>query len=716
MATLQWRDVSAPNYTNAIQGWSLFGNMLGSSASGLSDALANFQKDRSQAAEQQVMRAAQAYTDPADYQRALASGQIYRDAGINPEHLTPASLTNLNSQATSMIDLATKQQSLTADQFKHGQLVKNTEALEASRPAIAKLISEATGLDFSNEELGPLPAAQLMKLAENTGALKSTKLGNDQTTASIDTAKQTRADADELARFNNAFPDVAFDRNSATAFFKNYKFSNERVRQAAAASLDKYYGSGVVNLDGPATPGAAGSTGTGVGAGNVSMAPVPSITGIGTATPTSRKGYNTVVGSGQENLISTPIGDWEDKIAPRLIEATRNTPIMEKEQAGKGSSGSGRYQITRDTLREVAPSVLGEDYRKLPFNEDAQEKVGDALYSRRNKNNTPMTNEWRGLRKIRGADEPGAWKDIPWDVARDVIAQYESGDTAVLGPNATMDDVKAYARTRASGTAGASSVVPTAAQRTSTQMTLGALRDRMLAAQVEYGSPVTERIQQIVSDPTRRSADFNTVATGLVEQFKGVDDTISKSDITTHLRRVMKQGNINSPAVAAEFIKDSAEGTMFGGRKWYGETSVDDATLEATIDTWKKGGFEQGSDYLRQLDVIGKNLTTAQASYDQAVSRYRRLESAIQNGRPDMASGLPALEKEVRKAESQLAAAQVAAESIKAPTRERVKQRAPTAGEAPPAPSATEAISAAIARAGAAGQLPTWGGIFHLNR
>ena len=708
MATqLQWRDVSAPNYTNAIQGLSLFGQQFGNGMSGLSDALAGFQKDRSQAAEQQVMRAAQAYSDPAEYQRALASGQLYRDAGINPEFLTREALNGLNNQATTMIDRATKQQSLTADQFKHGQLVKTTEALEASRPAIAKLISEATGLNLSGEDLDQLPAAQLMKLAENTGQLKTTRVTNDQTQTSVDATKQARADADEIARFNNSFPKATFDRNSATAFLDSYNFSNDRTRQAAAASLDKYYGSGVVNVDGPAAPGSAGTagtTGTGVGAGNVSMAPVPSITGIGNAAPTSRKGYSTVVGGGEENLTQTPIGDWEDKIAPRLIEATRNTPIMEASQAGKGSSASGRYQITRDTMRDVAPTVLGKDYRNLPFNEAAQEKIGDTLYSRRNQNNTAMTDEWRGLKRIRGAEAPGAWKDIPWDAARDVIAQYESGDTAVLGPNATMDDVRAYARTRATGTASASSVVPTAAQRTSTQLTQGALRDRMLAAQIEYGSPATERIQQIMSDPARRSADFNTVATGLVEQFKGVDDTISKSNITDLLRRVMQKGKINSPAVAAEFIKDSAEGTMFGGRTLFGETSVDDATLEAAIDTWKKGGFEQGSDYLRQLDVVGKGLTTAQAAYDQAVSRYRRLELAIQNGRPDMASGLPALEQEVRKAESQLTAAQIAAESIKAPTRERVplRQGTPTQGTA--------------RTQGNEKKLPSWGSVFHLSR
>ena len=712
MATLQWRDVNAPNYSTALQGWNLFGNMLGSSASGLTGALADFQKDRSQATEQQVMRAAQAYTDPADYQRALASGQIYRDAGINPEHLTPGSLTNLNSQVTSMIDRATKQQSLTAEQYKQSQIEKTNQGLEASRPAIAKLISEATGMPLSSEELAQLPAAQLMKLAENTNALKTTKLTNDLTGASVDATKQTRADTDELARFNNSFPEATFDRNSATAFHKSFNFSNDRVRQAAAASLDKYYGSGVVNVDGPAAPGStgtAGTTGTGVGAGNVSTAPAPSITGIGNAAPTSRKGYSTVVGGGEENLTQTPIGDWEDKIAPRLIEATRNTPIMEADQAGKGSSASGRYQITRKTMRDVAPTVLGKDYRNLPFNEAAQEKIGDTLYSRRNQNNTAMTDEWRGLKRIRGAEAPGAWKDIPWDVARDVIAQYESGDTAVLGLNATMDDVKTYARTRATGTAtgtaSAASVVPTASQKTADALTAGALRDRMVAAQIEYGSPATARIQRIMSNPELANADFNSVASGLVEQFKGSDDTISKSDMTTTLRRVMREGRIASPAVAAEFVKDSAEGTMFGGRKWYGETSVDDATLRSTIETWKKGGFEQGTDYLRQLESANTGLTSAQAAYDNATTKYRRLESAVQGGRTNLANGLPALAEEVNRAQAQVALARQVAAGIQAPTRQQVEQR-----QVAPGAATSGQASAAQSR------LPTWGGIFHLNR
>ena len=709
MATLQWRDVNAPNYSTAIQGWNLFGNMLGSSASGMSDALTAFQKDRSQATEQQVMRAAQAYTDPAEYQRALASGQIYRDAGINPEYLTPNSLTNLNSQATSMIDRATKQQALTAEQYKQTQLEKTNQALDASKPAIAKLISDATGMNFSDEQLNQLPAAQLMKLAENTGALKSTKLGNDVTSANLDSGKQARADAEELARFNNAFREETFDRNSATAFLNKFKFSNERVRQAAGASLDSYYGSGVVNVDGTATPGSAGTTGTGAAAGSASMAPTPSITGIGNAASTSRKGYSTVVGSGQENLTQTSIGDWEDKIAPRLIEATRNTSIMEPDQAGKGSSASGRYQITRDTLREVAPTVLGKDYRKLPFDEVAQEKIGDALYSRRNQNNTAMTNEWRGLKRIRGAEVSGAWKDIPWDVARDVIAQYESGDTAVLGPNATMDDVRAYARTRATGAASAALGVPTPSQKAADDATAAALRDRIMAAQIEYGTRATARIQQIMANPERANADFNTVASGLVEQFKGADDTISKSDMTTYLRRVMREGRIASPAVAAEFIKDSSEGTMFGGRWWAGETSVDDATLRSTIETWKKGGFEQGTDYLRQLETANKGLMTAQTAYDNAVTKYRRLEMAVRGGRTKLADGLPALAEEVSRAQAQVALARQVAEGIKAPTREQVsvRQGTPTEGKASAPSKGSGFINLTP---------PTWGDVLRLPR
>ena len=675
---LQWRDVSAPNYTNAIQGLSLFGQQFGNGMSGLSDALAGFQKDRSQAAEQQVMRAAQAYPDPAEYQRALASGQLYRDAGINPEFLTREALNGLNNQATTMIDRATKQQSLTADQFKHRQLVKTTEALEASKPAIAKLISDATGMNFSDEQLNQLPAAQLMKLAENTNALKSTKLGNDVTSASIDSTKQARADADELARFNNAFPDVAFDRNSATAFFKNFKFSNERVRQAAAASLDKYYGSGVVNLDAaaPASSSApSAQSGTGVNA------------ALGSAVAGGTGGSVPRVDQIMSGLFGQESGNRQVDASGKTITSPKGALGVAQIMPATGPEAAKLAGLPYDENRLKTDRDYNAALGKAYFTKQLQDFGGDERKALAAYNAGPGAMR-TAERKAREAGIPDAWLNFLPKETQDYVP-------GVLGR--LPQDASPVQQLTAS-------VVPTAAQRTSTQMTLGALRDRTLAAQIEYGSPATERIQQIISDPTRRSADFNTVATGLVEQFKGVDDTISKSDITTYLRRVMQKGKINSPAVAAEFIKDSAEGTMFGGRKWYGETSVDDATLEATIDTWKKGGFEQGSDYLRQLDVVGKGLTSAQTAYDQAVSRYRRLELAIQNGRPDMASGLPALEQEVRKAESQLAAAQIAAESIKAPTRERVplRQGTPTQGTA--------------GTQGNEKKLPSWGSVFHLSR
>ena len=673
---LQWRDVSAPNYTNAIQGLSLFGQQFGNGMSGLSDALAGFQKDRSQAAEQQVMRAAQAYSDPAEYQRALASGQLYRDAGINPEFLTREALNGLNSQATTMIDRATKQQSLTEDQFKHGQLVKNTEALEASRPAIAKLISEATGLDLSREELAQLPAAQLMKLAENTGALKTTRLTNDQTQASIDATKQARADADELARFNNAFPDAAFDRNSATAFFKNFKFSNERVRQAAAASLDKYYGSGVVNLDAAAPAGSSApsvQSGMGVDA------------ALGSAAAGGTRGSAPRVDQIMSGLFLQESGNRQVDASGKTITSPKGALGVAQIMPATGPEAAKLAGLPYDENRLKTDRDYNAALGKAYFSKQLQDFGGDERKALAAYNAGPGAVR-TAERKAREAGTPDAWLNF-------LPKETQNYVPGVLGRITPGDAAQQLS----------SSVVPTAAQRTSTEMTQGALRDRMLAAQLEYGSPATERIQQIVSDPARRSADFNTVATGLVEQFKGVDDTISKSNITDLLRRVMQKGKITYPAVAAEFIKDSAEGTMFGGRKWYGETSVDDATLEATIDTWKKGGFEQGSDYLRQLDVVRKGLTTAQTAYDQAVSRYRRLELAIQNGRPDMASGLPALEQEVRKAESQLTAAQIAAESIKAPTRERVplRQGTPTQGTASGAKTGT---------------LPSWGSVFHLSR
>ena len=683
MAIPQWRDVSAPNYTNALQGWSLFGNMLGSSASGITNALADFQKDRSQATEQQVMRAAQAYTDPADYQRALASGQIYRDAGINPEHLTPGSLTNLNSQVTSMIDRATKQQSLTAEQYKQSQTEKINQGLEASRPGIAKMLSEATGLNLSGEDLGQLPAAQLMKLAENTNALKSTKLGNDVTKASLDTTTQNRAEAEEVARFNNAFPDVAFDRNSATAFHKSFNFSNDRVRQAAAASLDKYYGSGVVNVDGPAAPGSAGTAGS-LGSSGSLGSPAGSALATAAGTAPSAARVDTVMG----RLFQQESGN-------RQVDASGKTITSPK-------GALGVAQIMPDTGPEAAKLAgLPYDADRLKTDRDYNAALGKAYFTKQlqdfggdERKALAAYNAGPGAlrtaeRKAREAGTPDSWLSFLPKETQDYVPIILKGLSQDTPPAQQL----------------AASVVPAASQKAADALTSGALRDRLVAAQIEYGSPASARIQRIMSSPELANADFNTVASGLVEQFKGSDDTISKSDMTTTLRRVMREGRIASPAVAAEFVKDSAEGTMFGGRSWYGETSVDDATLRSTIETWKKGGFEQGTDYLRQLESANTGLTSAQAAYDNAATKYRRLESAVQGGRTNLANGLPALAEEVNRAQAQVALAREVAAGIQAPTRQQVEQRqvvpgAATSGQASAAPP----------------RLPTWGGIFHLNR
>ena len=687
MATLQWREVNAPNYSTALQGWNLFGNMLGSSASGMSDALANFQKDRSQATEQQVMRAAQAYTDPADYQRALASGQIYRDAGINPEHLTPASLTNLNSQATTMIDRATKQQALTAEQYKQTQIEKVNQGLEASKPAIARLISEATGMNLSSEDLNQLPAAQLMKLAENTNALKSTRLNNDLTTANIDNTKQTRAEADEVARFNNAFPDATFDRNSATAFLKNYTFSNDRVRQAAAASLDKYYGSGVVNLDGPA---ASGSTGTAGSSGSLGSLGSPAGSALATAAGTAPSAAR--VDTLMRGLFQQESGNRQVDDSGKTITSPMGALGVAQIMPGTAPEAAKLAGLPYDEGRLKTDRDYNAALGKAYFTKQLQDFGGDERKALAAYNAGPGSVR-TAERKAREAGTPDSWLSFLKKETQDYVP-------GVL-KRLPQDAPPAQQLT--------ASVVPTPSQKAGDALTAGALRDRLVAAQIEYGSPATARIQQIMANPERANADFNTVASGLVEQFKGTDDTISKSDITTHLRRVMREGRIASPTVAAEFIKDSAEGTMFGGRSWFGETSVDDATLRSTIETWKKGGFEQGTDYLRQLESANTGLTTAQTAYDNAVTKYRRLELAVQGGRTKLADGLPALAEEVNRAQAQVALARQVAAGIQAPTREQVsvRQGTPTEGKASAPSKGSGFINLTP---------PTWGDVLRLPR
>lgn len=168
----------------------------------------------------------------------------------------------------------------------------------------------------------------------------------------------------------------------------------------------------------------------GAGTGQPSMAPPAAppaqAVGIPVGGPRGAPGQgntaDVVYGFGEFGLPPKPIsqstiGEVQDFQRNTLIPKTRG-------QIGKGprigTGAVGTYQFTYGTLQEIAPKVLGPNWRNTTFTADVQEQLAKALYDNRKSGNLKDT--WAGL----PSNRPGQYTNVPWEQVRDQIIQVES--------------------------------------------------------------------------------------------------------------------------------------------------------------------------------------------------------------------------------------------------------------------------------------------------
>ena len=168
----------------------------------------------------------------------------------------------------------------------------------------------------------------------------------------------------------------------------------------------------------------------GAGTGQPSMAPPAAppaqAVGIPVGGPRGAPGQgntaDVVYGFGEFGLPAKPlsqstIGEVQDFQRNTLIPKTRG-------QIGKGprigTGAVGTYQFTYGTLQEIAPKVLGPNWRNTTFTPDVQEQLAKALYDERKSGNLKDT--WAGL----PSNRPGQYTNVPWEQVRDQIIQVES--------------------------------------------------------------------------------------------------------------------------------------------------------------------------------------------------------------------------------------------------------------------------------------------------
>jgi hypothetical protein len=178
------------------------------------------------------------------------------------------------------------------------------------------------------------------------------------------------------------------------------------------------------------SPYAVGA-GTGANIAQPSMAPPAALpaqaVGIPVGGPRGAPGQgntaDVVYGFGEFGLPPKPIsqstiGEVQNFQRNTLIPKTRG-------QIGKGprigTGAVGTYQFTYGTLQEIAPKVLGPNWRNTTFTADVQEQLAKALYDDRKSGNLKDT--WAGL----PSNRPGQYTNVPWEQVRDQIIQVESG-------------------------------------------------------------------------------------------------------------------------------------------------------------------------------------------------------------------------------------------------------------------------------------------------
>lgn len=138
--------------------------------------------------------------------------------------------------------------------------------------------------------------------------------------------------------------------------------------------------------------------------------------------------YNVTFGNGKfgdmgKPLVDATLGEWVDFGKKVLVPATRNN-IGRNDNLG--SSAMGRWQMTASTTEDIAPKVLGADWRNIKATPETQDSLARYLFEQRKGGNLKGT--WESLPN----PEPGAYKDYTFEQIKPIL---DWGETRTVNGN-----------------------------------------------------------------------------------------------------------------------------------------------------------------------------------------------------------------------------------------------------------------------------------------
>lgn len=602
MATLTWRNVDAPNFSGALEGYRTASSLLNNAVRGAQDVVGGFQRANSDAADRAILSRTLGIQDPAQYQRALADGTLLGPNGANASLDT---LRGLDNRVGTLLDRSTKKQSMEQTAYEN-QRGRDTNALsDAAAPDIA----QARLLARNNDQAG---LNQLLQTSPTLRALRPEQLANlvtgvDNLSSNFQSRRGTDASfGQDQWKFGREVRDAA-DQDAASAALV-------RVLRTSGNAADAQ--GNVEAMADQLSPGAFQRLVRGAqGSGYNLYGPVTGTTGAGAAaTPNRALGIMTG-GAALPDTIRT-VGDMVDGKSGLL-------------QANPKGTATGMYQITSDTWKQFAPKALGTDWRNADIRDpQVQDKVGEAIWNSISDSPKGIRNRWASVSEAEAEQLRGA----PWDQVRDILSQKESSSTA--------SQILAQQAERLSNNLGAGTAAQLIAERAGQNQAVGLFpelnklqSDRRDASQVVDGltgsdgplrnsnrGQVLDYVNWIVQNSGGR---INPAMAGqmLARNIQSADNPIERF------------GSMVTDIVGAPFGRRVRTANLGDGIR------LNDEGVYRMIDEYLQGGTSTRGQAQTSLGATQEMVQSAQEAYNQADAQYRAMLNASQN-RPGLIGNL----------------------------------------------------------------------------
>ena len=398
MARLTWDNVATPNFSGIGDSYRVMSQLLGNATRSGMDMIDTVRNTNAEAADRAILQRMVGVQDPTAYDPNAIIGADGSRASLD-------TLRGVGDYAGTLLNRAVTGETLNQTRYNNqrtqtGNALMDAAAEPARQFAIATRNNDqatANSLLRTNPELANLRPDQLMGLITEGDTLANSHLARTRTGQLIDQSthnfgRQQRGEniTDQTAAFRARLARTASDPQHAEQLLWQYAQDNNLAPEV------------INNL----LPGVGSAGGASVGGGVPAGSDPSRIMNYEARASGFNAVPDTVRNLGQASDFALQVNDAN---RARTGEA--------------GSSAMGTYQIVGSTLRSYAPKVFGDNWREVDFTPQNQDRLAQAIFDDNKGSADALRKQWVSL----SAAEAEQVRQMPWEQAREVIAQKESG-------------------------------------------------------------------------------------------------------------------------------------------------------------------------------------------------------------------------------------------------------------------------------------------------